>query len=58
MPMSIEAQRIPADQVEQAREDLKTYARFEELCEQLATLMEHAACEEGSKKKPGKPGRP
>lgn len=42
--------RIPADQVDQAREDLKAHARFEELCEQLATLMEQAACEESSKK--------
>jgi len=42
--------RIPAEEVEQAREDLKTYARFEELCEQLASLMERAACEQGGKK--------
>lgn len=42
--------RIPADQVDQAREDLKAHARFEELCEQLACLMEQAACEQAPKK--------
>lgn len=50
--------RIPADQVDQAREDLKAHARFEELCEQLASLMEQAACEEPSKKKSRKRKEP
>jgi hypothetical protein len=36
--------------VDQAREDLKAHARFEELCEQLACLMEQAACEQAPKK--------
>ncbi len=44
------SRRIPADQVDQAREDLKAHARFEELCEQLASLMEQAACEQAPKK--------
>lgn len=52
------SRRIPPDQVDQAREDLKAYERFEYLCGQLVSLMEQAACEEGSKKKTTKPKRP
>jgi len=41
--------------VDQARDDLKAYARFEELCEQLASLMEQAACEQAPKKNSRRP---
>ena len=52
------SRRIPPDQVEQAREDLKAFEHFEELCERLAFLMEQAACEQGAKKKSAKPSAP
>ena len=45
------SQRIPPEEVEQAREDLQAYERFQGLCERLLSLMEQNACGQGVKKK-------
>jgi len=45
------SQRIPLEKVDQAREDLETYKRFQQLCERLASLMEQTACDLDTKKK-------
>ena len=44
------SQRIPADQVKEVRGDFEAYKHFQELCSQLASVLEKIACESGSKK--------
>ena len=54
------SKRVPRDQVQQLREDLRAGARFKELCAQFAEVTEQATIAEDqplSKKNAGKPSR-